>query len=448
MAPTGKTGYVMDGNAVMRNYASISATVPRPATFLATIVLKSIPVSLNKRYVAVLFDDSKRMMPQRAELHAKRYKNVTTPSAAATAEVAKAQAYQLAKPLRFPLLFETSPGKARAYALLAQAVFVQLSAAYGHKGLAGFTVGFPDGTIRGHGEQPKELCRWQVTRWGEADQKCYEAASALAKSGWEPVVVTVDTDMILQSIARWRTPGPKRVCLKKETVSVPKLLEQFLAPGPPEQASVRLSAAFILIAAYGCDYSSALSAYGYRKLPLARLAQTMRAMPLEKLPMTWRKECPTLQIGTTLYVQVDERTAVNSTGSRSLRKEGDEWVGYLFKEFKTRRTKLKRQPEEGSPATNVHLIHLSALRRILATTKQVRKAKGPDGKGITPHKVYTASLKAVWATVYFSGESSGNPEYGGPNAIAEPPPAATAAFVRWKAPFVAHVSKPAYKRSK
>ena len=185
---------IMDGNATFRGYAS-AVKFPMSAVAIVRRVLSQIDNS-GKKTVAVMFDDSSKMMPQRGELHKKRYKN-TKPVSDADAQLATTAAgVSIMEPISFPSLFATSVGKAHAYRLLGRATYVELCRCYEEKNILSFIVSMPDGTVCSHGSHNFDAP--SASNWGEADQKCYEMVQTNGADGQYPVVFSIDTDMILQ----------------------------------------------------------------------------------------------------------------------------------------------------------------------------------------------------------------------------------------------------------
>lgn len=443
MTPDGSTAYIFDGNATFRNYAAVTATIPRTAEFVARMVLKSVPKPVTRTFVCVLFDDGAKMpQPQRSECYADRYGKKTAPSDAAVAEAGRA-AVPGAHPFRFPLLFETAEGKRAAYALLARATLQELCRTYKTRGLTGFAVSFPDGKCVAMGEAVPATMSADIAGWGEADQKCYEASVCMALDGWTPVVVTVDTDMILQVVARWRPGGPGRICLKKETVDVSRLVPLF--DSPTNRAAVRLSAAFFLIAAYGCDYSKPLSQFGYRKRAVATLAT--RLEPTGPLPLEYHHSLPTRVVDgrrTLVFVMVTPTVGITACASVVLMRQKKKWAMYRASKTGTCVRAWASKPAPGPPVHDVHLFAPRPFRRLMGRVMRANKKAATPELRFTPENVLREALRSAWAAVYFSGAGAGvqGARCNAPYTLACPPPALLALLVKGRAPFVAYRRPP------
>lgn len=436
LASLGRTAYVWDGNATFRNFAGLTSKVPRSAAFVVQIVLKTMPRSQTPTAVCVLFDDGSRMMPERAALHRERYRNVKPPSAAAMAAAAGVSPFQIRRPFDFTLLFQTPAGKKLAYALLAQALYVELCTTYADRGFAGFAVGMPTGEVRAHGHGPP-LPTAEVRLWGEADQKCYVAAAAADNAGWKAIVATIDTDMVLQCICRWAPGAPTRVCLKKESVDVPVLLARFggVDPGSERAASVRLSAAVMLIAAFGCDYSNPLSRFGYRKMSVAAQARLMQKQK-GRLPLTHHAHLPTVLVGDAPFAVVAPTTAVSLGAHRMLtrRTAADPWTALTFNGGSARRVRLRKQPAAGPGLSDAYLYDPGALVSVLGRATRVFKKAATN----TPRNLLKEALRSVWAVVYFAGATAGHGGYAGPTSMRLPPAAFVAALQKQRCGYVVH----------
>jgi hypothetical protein len=447
MSPDGSTVYIFDGNATFRNYAAMTSTIPQTAEFVARLVLKSVPEPVSRTFVCVLFDDGAKMpQPQRSECYAERYNKRTTPSEAAVAEAGKA-ALPGCQPFRFTLLFETPEGKRLAYAQLARATMLELCRSYKKKGLTGFAVSFPDGKCVAMGDDIPSGLSPNVSGWGEADQKCYEAAVCFALDGWTPIVVTVDTDMILQVVARWRPGGPGRICLKKETVDVSRLVPIF--DSADNRAAVRLSAAFFLIAAYGCDYSKPLSQFGYRKRAVAELATKLDANG--PLPLEYHKTLPTMVVDglhTRTFVMVTETTGITACAGKVLQQQrSGKWVMYRTSSTGACVRASIPKPHPGPDAEDVHLFAPLPFRRLMSRAMRTQKKAATPELRFTPSNVLREALRSAWAAVYFSGAGTGveNARCNAPYTLATPPPNILALLLKFKVPFVAYRRPPPTK---
>lgn len=425
LKPTAKTVFVCDGNATLRNFAGVASKVPRTATFIAKILLNTLPKpSAWAHALLVVMDDSTRMMPERAELHRKRYRNAPEPSTEATAEVAKAGNHHIRQPVRFPLLFQTPVGKAHAYRLLSQAIYVELIGSYRARGLSGFSISFPDGTVRSHGDGPK--VPGEVKLWGEADLKCFVAASSAHRQGWSPTVLTIDTDMILQSVCWWKPGRPDRLCLKGETINVPTLLADLGGDDP----SLRMSAGLMLICGFGCDYSEPLSRNGYRKLTVAKLAWRMRRKSLQ--PITYHDTLPCLLVGRTTFYRFSDTVAISRHHLLHRRTAELPWQCTVFKAGATKTYLLKKEPTACPDARGVYVFSPTTMWRALGHATRVKTKNG--GR----EELLRSVIKSVWATLYFSGVTAQADTFAGPLTLKLPAAAYLAALAKAKLGFVVH----------
>lgn len=430
LKPTAKTVYVCDGNATFRNFAGVASKVPRTAAFIARIVLKAIPKkSVFPQAIMVLMDDPARMMPERAELHKKRYRNTAAASSEAICEVERAGAFHIRQPIQFPLLFQTPPGKAQAYRLLSQAIYVELVGSYQARGLSGFAISFPDGTVRAHGSGPN--VPENVKLWGEADLKCFVAAASAKVQGWSPTVMTIDTDMILQSVCWWSPGRPDRLCLKSETIDVPTMLAAItgdVAVGA--LGSLRLSAGLMLICGFGCDYSEPLSRNGYRKLTVAKLALRMRRESMR--PLTYRESMPCLHVGRATFYRFSDTFAASRHHILHRKSAEAPWFLTTFRGGSLQTFKLKSRPTECPDARGVYIFSPATMRRALGHATRVKTKVASD------RTLMRSVLKSVWATLYFSGVSAGAPTFAAPLTLKLPVAHFITFVEKFKHGFVVH----------
>lgn len=108
-------------------------------------------------------------------------------------------------------------------------------------------------------------------RYGEADLKAYAIAKQHAAKHESVIIMSVDTDLILQTIATVGTAPsafcpttPMTIKLKDETIDAAKVINMFGNKDPHK----RLNAAFWLIMGGGTDYTRPASDQGYNKLAL------------------------------------------------------------------------------------------------------------------------------------------------------------------------------------
>lgn len=140
----------------------------------------------------------------------------------------------------------------------------------------------PDGTVhtingkdRSHGAAFNHTYQTETAGLGEADLATFRIAALEARGGQSVTLRSVDTDLILQTVASGTFDGtpfvPEKqflLRLKTETIDGQALVDRFGGDDP----SKRLSAAFWMIMAGGTDYSKPASDQGYLKNALAQLA--------------------------------------------------------------------------------------------------------------------------------------------------------------------------------
>lgn len=453
--------YVVDGNATFRSFAS-ACPDPRPATMVASMVLRSLvprppkpaepdtaqPAisaffapkphprgegSPPKRRrtepakpvcVVIMFDEAAKMMPQRGALHAERYKKPLRAEvrAAAAAAAKRAQTAALSEPVQFKELFDSGAGKLTAYKLLAGACFTELTriSGYDDNALCSFAVCGPTGTVaaRGPGFPPG----WQAAaaRWGEADQKCYEAAAAFGAEGWETAVVTIDTDMVLQTVARHASAPPTRIALKAETVDGARLAQRFGTT--PAQ---RLSGAFLLAAAYGCDYCKPLSFAGYRKADVALLAANKTADAADDaLPIT------VSSVPAVLVANGQRFVCTAGPGSPAVAETNNAFLyppppdgAKTWTIVAAGADPVRLDPAEVRPAPaggTAYFLNPVALHKLLGSLRRSKKKLKGHARAATFAEIVDEAIRAAWTSIYFAG--AGAADVSPAKAYAGPPP--------------------------
>ena len=421
-----KVAVIVDGNAIMRGHAS-AMKAPTAPSFVAKMVLRKIPDGGNAKVVLILFDDGSKMIPQRAAVHLKRYGPYAPPSSEALAAVKVAEGASVQTPVVFPLLFGTAAGKRHAYTLLAKALFIELCRCYEAKRIDAFVVTDSESNAASHGTLPFSLDA--VSRWGEADQKCYEASEASARCGFAPTVLTIDTDMVLQAIARWQDASPPTILLKKSTVCGKTLISPWKF-----NPSSRLSAALFYICAYGCDYSDPISAAGYRKRTVAILAKRAGDPPLQ-----FHRTASMWLVKGVAFVKVSETVGVRCNATAMIRKlRSGRWELTQYARSACKTSLLKKEPDVGPTLKNVYTFSPSALLGRFRGATRVKKAKT-----MRSCEILHRCLLAAWAVVYFSGAGrdhvSDTKSYAGPPAFSPPCSAFLTATQKHKVPFIVYM---------
>jgi hypothetical protein len=458
------TVYVVDGNATFRSFGSAVKGPDKSAEVIARVVIRAIVKSIEKKdptqrsiasffsaappppppktAVVVLFDDAARMMPQRAVLHASRYSRPKPPEivAASRAACAAADAAGLHDKQDFGLLFESATGKFKAYSFFARACEAALEQS---DDVDAYAIGGPTGAVVEHAKRegvtfPPEW-RDRTAPWGEADQKCFEASSAFASAGWKPIVVTIDTDMILQTIARFGDAPPARIALKAETLEGHDLASAFVVGSVEDSASLRLSAAALLAAAYGCDYCKPLSFAGFRKRSLASMTLRIQGKPATELPVACFSDVELTELATPVgtvetFAWTTPTTAVNvRTNNQFLTPHNAKPGRYVLVEADdkvlTRRvlpastTVLRRRS-----GRRIFVVSPRALHRVLSGVHRTNRKLKSTGLPAGFPDIFSEFLNAAWSAVYFSGagrtDVSAVKSYAGPPPIAIPSPTA------------------------
>jgi hypothetical protein len=120
------------------------------------------------------------------------------------------------------------------------------------------------------GEFAKEQIR---EKWGEADLMVAACSQRLARKGLATVVVTIDYDMVLQTLCYYKAGLPGSILLKfaRELVSATNLLAMY------GDVNSRLTSALFLLTAFKSDYSkSACRQAGMTTKGLIKEMQTKR----------------------------------------------------------------------------------------------------------------------------------------------------------------------------
>lgn len=265
----------------------------------ARAVSKSICTSLWKKtsdLVVFLYDDASRMHAARDDLHRQRYRPMTSNAArkavAAGKVLVDGQAYapnmlpytpkEIAlftdkTPIVWPRLWSSKHGKKKAFDLLEDGcVWWHHQNATFHKFVswsAGKPLSYPY-TNKDLAELSLSLCN---NYYGEADNKVQMAVEVLQQqaSGQEPdsiMIITIDTDMIIQMVAADIVPAPGTLWLHllNETIDIGRLCKVFGSGNRTD----RLTSVVLLLCSAGVDYCRGLGFLGFGSAELGALART------------------------------------------------------------------------------------------------------------------------------------------------------------------------------
>lgn len=269
---------VVDMNAAVRLYAT-GAVDGRPIQAVASQVVRAATMQPVKRFFAV-FDRPGAMPGIRSSLHNARYASTPSLDPGCVAAIKKKHgAGKRHLPARrqrvnYKRLFTPGPTKTMAWTLFAEAVWYECTRR--HRDGLRSEVYFPSGATGVLGRNTKSATyATAVAHMGEADLAAFDIAAREAMAGRPVIVRSVDTDLILQTVASGAHSGkvfvpPKAFLLRLKgfTVDGRRLIERFGGDDP----SRRLSAAFWMIMAGGTDYSKPASDQGYYKKGMAELA--------------------------------------------------------------------------------------------------------------------------------------------------------------------------------
>jgi hypothetical protein len=267
---------IIDMNAAARLYARPGLTIEQVANML---VRAAAPATV-KRVFAV-FDRPEKMPRMRSSLHRARYAHTKVLSASEVLRVKRTHsAGKVHRPARqqpvdFNILFSPGQTKVLAWELFAEAVWHQLVV---HQPSGQHAeMYYPNGAsaVVGENQQPGTYST-AIEATGEADLSVFEIAVRESVAGNPVTIRSVDTDLILQTVAYgmvgnqpFSPKWPFMLRLSKGlTISGIELCKRFGGDDPSE----RLSAAFWMILAGGTDYSKPASDQGYYKKELADLA--------------------------------------------------------------------------------------------------------------------------------------------------------------------------------
>lgn len=269
---------VVDMNAAVRLYAT-GTTEGRPIQAVGSQIVRAATAVNVKRFFAV-FDRPSAMPGIRTSLHNARYASTPRLDPATIHNIKKKHAAgKTHAPCRrqrinYKKMFTPGPTKTLAWELFASAVWYECSRR--HRSGLHSEVYYPCGASAIVGKNKKSgTYASAIALMGEADLAAFDIAVRESMNGQPVTIRSVDTDLILQTIACGVHGGkifvPKAAFLlrlKGFTVNGTSLIDRFGGSDP----SQRLSAAFWLIMAGGTDYSKPASDQGFYKIHLARLA--------------------------------------------------------------------------------------------------------------------------------------------------------------------------------
>jgi hypothetical protein len=267
---------VLDMNAVIRLFARPDQTIESVTN---RAIRASLPASVSRMFA--VFDRAATMPRMRASLHRARYSNKMPMSDSLLRQVkATHGAGKVHRPARqqqidFNMLFHPGPTKKLAWQLFAEATWhecVTTARRTQHVELY-----YPNGAsaVMRDNTQPGTYSQ-AVESLGEADLSAFEIAVRESLAGHPVTIRSVDTDLILQTVAYgmhmdkpFSPQQPFVLRLSKGvTLSGVEICKRFGGNNP----SHRLSAAFWMIFAGGTDYSKPASDQGFLKRDLAAMS--------------------------------------------------------------------------------------------------------------------------------------------------------------------------------
>lgn len=447
------THCVIDGPAIFRNLATHPTSAER---IVKTFIDRHIPKSVKHVYYSD--DHPARMMPQRAELHAKRYAGnaqyAKASDSAPDSGGAAAPAPKSTDEIEFKAgitadfswtvnygrrridyggMFKTPRGKAIAMELLGRALWLALIKS---ERFTSISVDLRSGMLA-VGTHPVGPLVAAACNYGEADQRIFTALACWKEqhgpeARTRSLILTVDSDTILQSVGNPAAPPATYIRLKNEVISGPDLVTPFAA-----SIDHRLSATARL-ARLGSDYSITWSKLGYPRKALASLslAHTVPHLTLIddgavatlKLPDPAAAGVPMLSAGRGFYVANDWSLVARVHPTTA--------VLAVFRVGFAHTAPLEGCSiiiDQTAPPRRQVAVWPAALERELATMKKAKKKKPPTEQERIAHIWDT-----LWTAVYFAGLSPNNPDYGGPPRFQVPPTRIYNLFRKRNFPFVLH----------
>lgn len=262
-------------NAAVRLYANKARSIQSVSSQLVRVA-----TSANVARFFGVFDRADAMPEMRASLHAERYADTPQLDGATVSALVRAHGQGVRhlpareQPVDYKQMFTPGPAKKLAWSLFAAGAWHECVRRR-RSGLVA-ELYYPNGAsaVVGKNGEPGRYHR-EIAALGEADLACFEIAAREATAGRAVMVRSVDTDLILQTVASGQRAGvpfvptkPFHIRLKGFTVDGRKLIARFGGADP----SHRLSAAFWMIMAGGTDYSKPASDQGYYKKDMAALS--------------------------------------------------------------------------------------------------------------------------------------------------------------------------------
>ena len=261
---------------------------PRSAAVVAKGICRTLWKKTNKCLV-LLFDDSRRMHPIRAELHGTRYKPRSEEALAAGVAAGKVavngqlyapdmlpytarelSAFTIDSKIVWPRMWSSKIGKAKAFELIRNACVVWH---HGNDIQDGSCVLWHEAEPITYPYDSAEAKRIggivSQNNFGEADFRVGEAVKDLALEG-SVFIQTIDTDMIIQmQVSKGIMPSSTvHLRLLNETLNIGDMTAVYGA----DNRNQRLTAGFFFLSAGGVDYCRGLTRFGFVTKGLLMLA--------------------------------------------------------------------------------------------------------------------------------------------------------------------------------
>ena len=271
---------VLDMPAAIRLYARGSRG---PQEIASQIIRVATPAAVERLFA--VFDKASAMPKIRGLCSAERYSRIVPHTAEEERELLEATKDAVhhlparKKAVDYDAMFKPGKTKERMWAIMSAATWHAVASRCKHMyaevhGPVG-EVHTVNGKSHSHGSAFNHTYQTETSGLGEADLATFRIAALEARGGRSVTLRSVDTDLILQTVASGTFDGtpfvpeePFLLRLKTETIDGQALVDRFGSEDP----SKRLSAAFWLIMAGGTDYSKPASDQGYLKNALAQLA--------------------------------------------------------------------------------------------------------------------------------------------------------------------------------
>lgn len=241
---------VVDGPAAFRRLMFTPQTPTRIAQqFVKHVCSRSPGKTLDGVIVSVIFDDSKKMPPQRALVAASRARANPPDPDGPRLDPHRLSPGHLHETMNWEALLPHSDSKKAIWELVGRAVFEQLCA---HDGCIVEVITAGASYLR---DTSKLIPVRRPTCHGEADLLVSARASELSACGRNVEIITVDYDQVLQSLlAPIESSIAHAIRFKTELIDAKALIETYGG----NCRSRRLSAAFFMLCAFKSDYSKSL----------------------------------------------------------------------------------------------------------------------------------------------------------------------------------------------